>query len=308
MQQPRDARNLIVGVGADGGDLVATNLLVGSFVELLRNASVVQAAGAMVLNGLVGNVAIPRQTSAESVFWLAENAAPTESSATFDQVLLTPKTLAAFSEISRKLLLQGTPEIEGLVMKSLADSIAIEIDRVAINGSGVGEEPTGILNQAGVGVVDGGTNGLAPTYANIVALESSVSVPNALIGRLAYVTNAKATGDLKQILVDAGSGRFLLEGRMDSGRQTLTMNGYQTIMSNNVPSDLTKGTGSNLSAIIFGNWQDLIIGMWSGLDLQVNPYSLDTSGQIRITAFQDLDIALRHAQSFSVINDVITTT
>ena len=69
LQQPRGERNLIVGVGADGGDLVATNLLVGSFVELLRNASVVQAAGAMVLNGLVGNVAIPREPSAESVFW-----------------------------------------------------------------------------------------------------------------------------------------------------------------------------------------------------------------------------------------------
>ena len=79
-------------------------------------------------------------------------------------------------------------------------------------------------------------------------------------------------------------------------------------MSNNVPADLTKGTGVNLSAIIFVNWQDLIIGMWSGLDLQVNPYSLDTSGKIRITAFQDLDIALRHAQSFSIIDDVITTT
>ncbi len=193
-------------------------------------------------------------------------------------------------------------------MKSLADTIAIEVDRVAIEGSGAGNEPTGILNQAGVGVVAGGTDGAAPTYANIVALESSVSVPNALIGRLAYVTNAKAVGDLKQISVDAGSGRFLLEGRMDNGRQSLTMNGYQTIMSNNVPADLTKGTGTDLSAIVFGNWQDLIIGMWSGLDLQVNPYSLDTSGQIRITAFQDLDIALRHAQSFSAIVDVITTT
>ena len=308
LSQPRGERNLIVGVPAQGGDLVATNLLAGSFIDLLRNASVVQAAGAMVLHGLVGNIAIPRQTAAESVFWLAENAAPTESSATFDQVALTPRTVGAYSEISRKLLLQGTPEIEGLVLKSLADTIAIEIDRVAIEGSGAGEEPTGILNQVGVGVVAGGVNGLAPTYANVVALESSVSVPNALIGRLAYVTNSKAVGDLKQISVDAGSGRFLLEGRMDSGRQTLTMNGYQTIMSNNVPSDLTKGTGSNLSAIIFGNWQDLIIGMWSGLDLQVNPYSLDTSGQIRVTAFQDLDIALRHAQSFSVINDVITTT
>ncbi|MCH9026081.1 MAG: phage major capsid protein [Proteobacteria bacterium] len=307
LSQPRGQRNLTVG--ADGGDLVATNLLSGSFIDLLRNASVVQAAGALVLHGLVGNVSIPRQTGDENVFWLAENAAPTESSATFDQVPLTPKTLAAYSEISRKLLLQGTPAIEGLVMKSLADTIAIEVDRVAIDGSGAGEEPTGILNQAGVGVVAGDVNGLAPTFANIVALESSVSVPNALIGRLAYVTNSKAVGDLKQISVDAGSGRFLLEGRTDGDRQTLSMNGYKTIMSNNVPSDLVKGTsGATLSAIIFGNFADLIIGMWSGLDLQVNPYSLDTSGQIRITAFQDLDIALRHPQSFSAIVDVITTT
>lgn len=166
--------------------------------------------------------------------------------------------------------------------------IAVEIDRAAVEGTGVGDEPTGILNQAGVGVVLGGVNGAAPTQANIVDLESAVSVPNALIGRLVYVTNADAVGKLKQTLLDAGSGRFLLEGNMTNDRQSLLMSAHWTHLSNSVPNDLTKGTGTNLSAIIFGNWSDLIIGEWDGLDLQVNPYNLDTTGQVPIMSFHPL--------------------
>ena len=80
------------------------------------------------------------------------------------------------------------------------------------------------------------------------------------------------------------------------------------MVSNQVPSNLVKGTsGAICSAAIFGNWADLLIGMWGGLDLQVNPFSLDTKGAVRIVAFQDIDIAVRHVESFSAIQDALTT-
>jgi hypothetical protein len=47
--------------------------------------------------------------------------------------------------------------------------------------------------------------------------------------------------------------------------------------------------------------------MWGGLDLQVNPYSLDTKGAVRVTAFQDLDFAVRHPETFSAMQDALTT-
>ena len=86
------SKNRAGRVGSDDSALVGTDLLPGSFVDVLRNRSVVRDAGATLLDGLVGNVAVPKKTGGASVYWVAEGSAPTESEATFGQVALSPKT------------------------------------------------------------------------------------------------------------------------------------------------------------------------------------------------------------------------
>ena len=292
-------RDLTVGTATAGGHTVSTDLLTGNFIDLLRNRSVMMQM-ATLLTDLNGNIAIPRMTGGATAYWVGEGSAPTESQQAFDQVTLSPNTVGAYTEMSRKLLLQSSMDIEALVRRDLATVLGLEIDRVAIEGSGSGAEPTGILNVSGIGAVAGGTNGLAPAWSHIVNLETEVTTDNADVGTLRYLTNAKVCGKLKQTEKASGTAQFV----WDNG----TLNGYQAIVSNQVPSDLTKGTSSGVcSAIIFGNFADLLIGMWGGLDLQVNPYSLDTTGGVRITAFQDMDLAVRHPESFAAMKDALTT-
>ena len=286
------------GVAADGGDLIKTELLSGSFIDILQNRLAIMGAGATMLSGLEGNIAIPRQTGGAAAFWLAENGEPSETSATFDQIALTPKTVGAYTELSRKLLQQSSIGMEQFVLNELTRVLALEIDRVALNGSGAANQPLGILNVPGIGSVAGGANGAAPLWKHIVDLETEIADANADVGALKYLTNAKVRGKLKQTELTPNSGRFVFDGS--------SMNGYQTLISNQVPKNLTKGTGTNLSAIVFGNFADLIIGMWGGLDLQVNPYSLDKKGAVRVTAFQDVDTVVRHPESFSAMTDAIT--
>jgi hypothetical protein len=84
------------------------------------------------------------------------------------------------------------------------------------------------------------------------------------------------------------------------------LNGYGCGVSNCVSSALTKGTSSGVaSAIFFGNWRDLVIAQWGGLDVQTNPYSLDTTGQIRVTAGQVVDYAVAHPESFTRGNNTL---
>jgi HK97 family phage major capsid protein len=92
---PQDVlrRDLNVGAATAGGNLVATELDAGSFIDLLRNASALDQAGATVLTGLTGNVAIPRQSGAGTAYWVAESGAPTESQQSVDQVSLTLRRL-----------------------------------------------------------------------------------------------------------------------------------------------------------------------------------------------------------------------
>jgi HK97 family phage major capsid protein len=189
------------------------------------------------------------------------------------------------------------------MMKDLADKIAEGIDLAAIAGDGTGNAPTGVLNVSGIGDVAIGANGGPVTWDSVVDLESAVAAANADTGRPGYLTNSPVRGAAKKIFIDAGSGQRIWDSRTPQA----PLNGYRAIVSNQVPSDLDKGTSTGVcSALIFGNWADLLIGMWGGLDLLVNPYSLDTTGAVRITAFQDVDINVRHPQSFAAIQDITT--
>ena len=292
-------RDLVVGTASAGGNLVATDLMAGDFISLLRNAMVIMGMGTRMLTGLQGNVAIPRQTGAGTAYWVAESNAPTESQQAFDQVTMSPKTVGAFTDISRKLLAQSSLDVEALVQQDLATVLGLAIQQAAINGSGASNQPSGLLTLITPSVA-GGTDGLAPTWAHIVELESDVSVANADIGTLSYLTNAKVRGKLKGTSKVSGQNGFVWEGG------DTPLNGYRAAVTNGVPSNLTKGTGTNLSAIIYGNFADLLIGMWGTLDLMVDPYSLSTSGTVRVVALQDVDVAVRHAESFATMVDAIT--
>lgn len=295
-------RDLTVGTPGAGGYTVATNLLTSSFIELLRNAQVISAMGVQYLSGLVGNIAIPRQTGGATFYMVGEGSAPTESQQAFDQVPMSPKTGGGWVDISRKLLLQSSLDIEAFVQGDLAKTVGLGIQNMAINGSGASNEPTGLLATSGIGSVVGGTNGLAPTWDHIVDLETAVAVANADVGTLRYLTNAKVRGKLKKTFVDSpGSG----ERVWSTGDAPL--NGYAAGVTNAVPSNLDKGTSADVcSAILFGNWADLIIGLWGGLDLTVDPYTNSTTGAVRVIALQDFDVAVRQAASFAAMKDALT--
>lgn len=296
-----EQRDLVKGTSTAGGHTVATNLLSQNFIDLLRNRMVLQQAGITVLSGLVGDVAIPRQTGGATAYWVAESGAPTESQQAFDQVTMNPKTLGAFTDMSRKLLKQSSLDVEAFVRMDLAMIQALEIDRAGLHGSGSSNQPTGIAATSGIGSVAGGTNGLAPTRTHLVNLETEVAQDNADVGNLAYVTNTKVRGKLKLTEVASNTGIWTWQDG------PTPLNGYRALVSNQVSSTLTKGTSSGVcSAIFFGNWRDLIMGMWGGLDLMVDPYTASTSGTVRVIVLQDVDIAVRHPESFSAMLDALT--
>jgi HK97 family phage major capsid protein/HK97 family phage prohead protease len=294
-------RDLVVGTASAGGNLVATDLLSGSFIELLRNAMVIDRMGTRMMTGLVGQVAISKQTGAATAYWVAENGAPTESQQTIGQVTMSPKTVGAYTDISRKLTLQSSISVEQMVNQDLATVLGLAIQQAAINGTGASNQPSGLLTLITPSVI-GGTNGLAPTWAHTVALETNVAVGNADIGTLGYLTNTKVRGRLKTTEKFAGTSGMPVYGE---GAQPI--NGYQAGITNAVPSNLVKGSsGANCSAIIFGNFADLMIGMWGSLDIMVDPYSGSTAGTVRVVALQDVDIAVRNVESFATMVDALT--
>ena len=116
---------LTAGAPTTGGDLVGTALRPDLFIELLRNKMISTQLGIQMLSGLVGNIAIPSFTAAATAYWVAENTAPTAGNQTFGQITLSPKTVGAYTDFSRQLLLQATPAIDGLVQGDLSKILAL---------------------------------------------------------------------------------------------------------------------------------------------------------------------------------------
>lgn len=269
----------------DDSAMVAEDYRGGDFIDVLRNASSVMQAGATMLSGLSGDVKIPRKSTASSASWIStEGGAASESEPTFGQVALSPKTLGAYTDVTRLMMMQSSLDIEALVRNDLTTALALAIDNGALQGAGTGGAPTGIKNTSGINAPTAFA-GVNPTWAEVVAMETAVAEDNALMGNLAYILPASMYGALKTTQKDAGSGLFVANGD--------GMNGYRAIVSNQV----TAGD------LFFGNFSDLLIGMYGGLDLTVDPYTSSTSGTVRIVALQTVDVAVRHAVSFAVNND-----
>jgi HK97 family phage major capsid protein len=279
-------RDLTVGSSSAAGDMVFTDARPGSFIELLRNRLALATLGVQTLTGLVGPVAIPKQTGGATAYWVAEKGEPTESNPTVGQVNLNAKTLGAFTEFSRRLMLQSSIDVETMVRNELATVMALEIDRAALYGTGTSSQPLGLKFVTGLNTKDFAAD--APTYAELVEMETLVAADNADIGAMSYLTNSTRYGAFKTTEKASSTAQYVLE---PGG----TVNGYPVVRSNQVESN----------DVWFGVWNQMIMGMWGSLTIQVNPYALDKSGGVRVTAFQDIDVAVRYAECFARGNNTL---
>lgn len=292
------ARDLTTSNGG-GSNLIGTDHRADAFIELLRNRAAVLRLGARVLSGLVGDVDIPRQSGGATAYWINnESADTTESNQSFNKITLSPKTVSARTDVTRKMLLQSSPSVEALVSDDLVQTIALAVDSVCIMGGGSGQ-PTGIIpTVSGTAAqrVETGSNLL--TYGDFVEFETKVSAGNADVGTLAYLTTPEVRGRAKQIAEFANTGLRVWTDSNTPGEGMV--NGYQAFASNQVPKNLTGGVDHG---IIFANFADLLVGEWGAVDLFVDPYTLGDRGAHVLRIFFDVDCALRHNASFVVSVD-----
>lgn len=279
----------------EGKELVET--MPTRFVDALKERLVIAQLGATVLGDLVGEVPVVSSGSI-TASWGAEGDEASYSKVAFGKATMKPHRNFVAGAFSKDLLRQTSADVDAIIMGKLLDAQAELIDKAAINGTGADNQPTGLLTHANVATVAGGTNGAAISWANVVALETSINANNANRGKLAYLTNAKVWGALKTTEKAQGTARFLLEGS--------ELNGYKAEYTNLVPSNLTKGTAtSKCSAMIFGNFQDLYVGQWGGLDITVDNVTLARKAEVGIIINAWNDVLVAEPKSFAKIVDIL---
>lgn len=288
------------------GNLVQTSVLGGEFVDVLRNALVLNKMGIRVLGGLTSSIAIPRKTAASTISSVTESAQYVATNPTTTQITLSPKRIGASVPYTKQAIIQSSLDVEAMLRDDLAMGIAVQIDNLGINGTGTAPQPRGIVNQSGIGAVVGGVNGAQLAWSHVVGLESACANVNAEPGAMAgFIVNTKTRGWSKmQPKVGTTFPNFL----WDVAQGDAPLNGYRTGVTNNLPSNGTKGTSAGVcSTLVFASdWSLFALGLFGGLDVVVDPYSLADSGQIKLTANQFIDVALRNPAGFAAMTDALT--
>ncbi|TYR66168.1 MULTISPECIES: phage major capsid protein [Streptomyces] len=285
-----ELRAMAEGTATAGGHLVPTPTA-GQLIDRARNVSRVFQAGATTVPMDSQTLKVPRLTGSSAPAWRNENAAIAEGDLTLDAVTLTARSMAFLVKMSRELIEDSDPSIVGVVERDLAAQVALELDRVALRGTGTAPQPRGVLNQTGVTVTTHGANGalIAADGFNYDALIDAQAAIRAFNHEPTGVITAPRTEQGLAKLKDA-EGRYL---QPPAGLLTR----YPT---NQVPIDLTVGTSTDCSEVYTGDWAQLYFGLRTGpMTIQLVERYADT-GQVALLIWMRGDIALAHGEAFAV--------
>ena len=297
-------RELTVGTDGTGGYFAPSAQLGSEWIGALRSKMVLADLGMRTMSGLTTKIQIPKIAAATAGF-VAESGDVSDNTQVTTQLTMIGRTLGARSTISRLLLLESDPSIEQIVRDDLVSAIASKIQDVAIEGGG-SNEPTGVTKTSGIGSIAGGTNGQSPAWnTHVPTLVKEVEQDNAALndGTLGWLTNPKVKSKMAAVAkVSSSDSVMILNDPWTS------LYGYPIKFTTDCPSDLTKGSASGVcSAMIFGDWSQVLLGAWGASpDVLVDPYG-NNDGGVKIIVFSEVDVAVRHAQSFAACLDVLTT-
>lgn len=303
-------RALSEGTDTAGGYLVPTQVA-SEVIELLRPNLVLDRMGVTIHTDVHGSpYELPRIEGGAQVFWVGENDPLTESEENFTSISMTPKEVGALVKMSNRFVRLASTDAEDMVRADIARALALEIDRVALRGSGTGFQPGGISNTAGILEVSIGTDGGVFDFSTANEMVKELAANDSLRGRLGFVMHPLVAFRLTEERVaqysgDTSGARVVLPMTERNLRDTL---GWDFASTTQIPTNLTKGTGTALSEVYFGNWEELVIALWGGMEFFVTQQAGDAFArrQTWVRVIQEVDMALRHEKSFCIVRDAET--
>lgn len=291
--------NFVVG-DSNGSNFVATDLLASEYIEPLVAKMRLTEAGMRTITGLRGDIAIPKGGLSQGG-WIAENGTANATVSTLGQVTGSPHTASAYTDISRKMLIQSSVSAEAYTVESLDRALRYLLETAGYSGTGSDSQPTGIVNTVGVGSVNFVAG--APTLAKLVEMWSAIESANAGSESMAWIATPAVKAILRTTIdsvtttggsgdVTVGLGKYLLEQLKGEAY----CEGYRFLDTTLAPA----------KKLLFGDFSQLVLALWSGTDIRVDPYTLSNTGALRVVALQDCDFLVRHAAAFAVGNTVLS--
>lgn len=287
-----EKRALSEGTDSAGGFTVPTPLA-AEFIDKLRAASVLNRAGARTVPMETETLAIAKLATDPQAAWTAENGSVSESDPTFSRVNLEAKKLIGITRLSRELA-EDSANVNQMLENAFIQAVSLQFDYAGLYGSGSSNEPTGIVNQAGINSVTMGTNGAAPTnYDKLIDAIYENQLDNAA-DPTAMIWHPRTGMTLAKLKDGDGNPMSIPE----------MVANVPKLATTSIPIDETKGTNSDASSVITGDFTQMLIGMRTGLRIELLRETFAANDQYGFIFGMRGDFALAQPTSFCRLDGV----
>jgi HK97 family phage major capsid protein len=288
---------LSVGTDASGGFTVPASVLRGVLSALVPSSSLLQAGAQVILleDEQAKQFRIARVATVPTAAWRNESALIAESDPTFNSLDLTPRSLAVMFKVSRELLMDGV-NIDSVLTEVLARSIARELDRVGLRGTGTAPQPRGILNTVGIQAVTNGANGASLAtlrWANLLTAYQSIAAADAPRPS-AVIAHPRTVVGFGQ-LADTTNQPLRLPQLLETMRMVTT---------SLIPVNLTVGTSTDCTEAYVGDFSQFGFFMREQLGIAVLRERFADTGEIGFVAHVRVDVACMYPQAFALVTGI----
>lgn len=298
----REPMTAALTVGTEGTDVVFTEYG-GKVIPYLNPMPVADRLGVTFLQGLRGNVQWPRESGDLSFSFETETSDVDETTPTFDNVSITPKRFGGYLDVTLQMQKQSVFVLDQWIRNKLNLRYGLTIDQQIFNGTGSGNQTTGLFYFSSVNILSTGSGGASNdmTYRALTSMRRDTKVANARMARGGWVTNAYGEFALMHTPLQASGieGHFVLPANY--GGQFL---GEPFLTSEIIPSNFSEGSQSDLVGIAYSsNWAGLICGMWGGIDLTYDPITQKLGGKDRFIVNGFMDVDIEQPLEFAICKD-----
>jgi len=284
-----EAERRALSAGSDSaGGFTVPDILSATLIDLARAQSVVMRAGAQTVPLTSDTNNMAKLLTDPVPAWRAEGGSVAESDPTFGRVQLIPRSLAVQTHISAELMEDSLNLATDLPLV-LAAAMAVELDRVALLGTGTAPEPRGIANTVGIGTF--AQNAAISSFANLSRARTAILTSNQ--NPTAYIMHPRDEGMFTD-LVDADGNPLVMPTRVSE---------IPMLTTTSIPVD--GGTGTDESTIIAGDFRRLMVGIRSDIRVEILKTSTYASNlQYTLLAHMRADVAVTHPGAFYTLTGV----
>lgn len=282
-----ERRALSEGSDSAGGYTVPTTLS-AQLVDLMRAQSVAVRAGAQTVPLTSDRHHIAKVLTDPVPAWRSEAGAVAESDPTFGLIEMVPRSLAVMCKISYELM-EDSLNLATELPRVLAAAMAVELDRVALLGTGTAPQPRGIANTVGIGTF--AQNGLVTGYGNLSRARTAILSANA--GPVsAYIMHPR----------DEGSFVDLADSTGQPLNPPQAIGSIPMLTTTSIP--INGGAGTDESTIIAGNFAHLLLGIRHDVRIELLRETFASNLQYAFIAHMRADVVVQHASAFYTLTGV----